>query len=78
MKTYQQNTEPEIYYHSRLILYLPWHNEDELIGSYASYKEHYLDISDIVEHSAHAFFLHSKEIYAALNNIVENGPPETV
>ena len=78
MKTYQQNTEPEKYYHSRLILYLPWCNEDELIGSYASYKDHYLDVSDVVEHNAHAFILHSEQIDTAMNNIAENGPPEIV
>ena len=33
VKTYRQNTEPEKYYHSRLIVYFPWSNEDELIGS---------------------------------------------
>ena len=53
-------------------------NEDELIGSYASYKDHYLDVSDVIEHDAHAFFLHSEEIDTAMNNLAENGPPEIV
>ena len=49
-----------------------------MIGSYASYKDHYLDVSDVVEHNAHAFFLHSEQIDTTMNNIAENGPPEIV
>ena len=47
-----------------------------MIGSYASYKDHYVAISDVVEHNA--FFLHSEEMNTAMNNKAENGPPEIV
>ena len=76
VKIYQQNTNPEKYYHSSLILYLPWCNEDELIGSSASYKDHYVAVSDSVDHKA--FSLHSEEINTAMNSIAKNGPPEIV
>ena len=78
VRTYRQNTEPEKYYHSRLILYLPWCNEDELIGFCASYRDPNVAISDVLEHNAHAFFLHSEEINTAMNKVAENGPPEIV
>ena len=68
--------EPDKYYHSRLLLYLPWHTEEELLGDYVTYKDHYLECSDIIEHNAHAFHLHSDEMDAAIENIAENGPPE--
>ena len=29
------------YFYSRLLLFLPWSNEDELIGGYSTYEEHY-------------------------------------
>ena len=61
-----------------LILYLPWCNEDELIGSYASYRDPNVAISGVVEHNAHAFFLHSEEINTAMKNKAENGLPEIV
>ena len=68
--------EPDKYYHSQLLLYLPWHTEDELLGDYVTYKDHYLECSDIIEHNAHAFHLHSDKMDAAIENIAENGPPE--
>ena len=73
VKQFRQNTEPEKYYHSWLILYLPWHNEDELLGRYSTYKEHYVEVCHIVEHNAEEFHLHSEEMDSTIN---DNGPPE--
>ena len=50
--------------------------EEELLGDYVTYIDHYFECSDIIERNAHAFHLHSDEMDAAIENIVENGPPE--
>ena len=76
VKSYRQNTEPEKYYHSHLILYLPWWNEDELLGEYATDRDHYLHASNVVEHNAQCFYMHSEIMDAAINDIADNGPPE--
>ena len=76
VKQFRQNTEPAKYYHSQLILYLPWCNEDELLGRYSTYREHYVEVCHIVEHNAEEFHFHSEEIDSAINDIADNGPPE--
>ena len=76
VKSYKMNIEPDKYYHARLLLYLPWHTEDELLGEYVTYRHHYVECNDVIEHNAHAFHLHSNEMDAAIENITENGPPE--
>ena len=55
---------------------MPWRTEDELLGEYVTYRDHYIECNDVIEHNARAFHLHSKEMDAAIENITENGPPE--
>ena len=78
VKQFIQNSEPEKYYHSWLILYLPWCNEDELLGRYSTYNEHYVEVCHIAEHNAEEFHLHSEEMDSVINDIADNGPPEMV
>ena len=70
------NMELDKYYHSQLLLYLPWCTEDELLGEYVTYRDHNLECIDVIEYSACAFHLYSDEIEAAIENIAKNGPPE--
>ena len=65
-----------IYLIQCLILYLPWCNEDELLGEYATHRDHYIDVSNVIEHNAQGFHLHSDVMDAAINDIADNGPPE--
>ena len=76
VKCFRQNKEPEKYYHSRLILYMPWNSEDELLGEYNTYEDHYNDVKDVVECNAEKYHLHSNVLDAAINDIADNGPPE--
>ena len=48
-------TEPDRYYHSKLILYYPWFNEDSLLGNYASYQHAYEARRDVVVGNAQVF-----------------------
>ena len=76
--SFKQTTDPEKYYHSRLLLYLPWRDEYELIDGYDSYKEKYLTVCDLVEHNAMGFNMHRQELENAIDDVADNGPPENV
>ena len=78
VKSFKQNTDPEKYYHSHLILYLPWGNENELLGNCTSYQDYYQEVSNIVKHNAENFHLHNDQMDAAINYLVDNGPPQIV
>ena len=49
---YKVHSEPEKYYHSKLILYYPWNNEDELIAGFKSYYESYVAKCDSVRENS--------------------------
>ena len=42
VRRYKLQTEPQKYYHSTLILFCPWKNEDDLITGFNSYMEPYI------------------------------------
>ena len=48
-------TEPERYYHAKLILYFPWTNENQLIDGYETYQHSYQDKIDIITSNAEPF-----------------------
>ena len=52
---YKVQTEPEKYYHSKLILFYPWKNEDDLITGFNSYMESYIHKQDIIYKNAQLF-----------------------
>ena len=43
VRRYKCQTEPQKYYHSNVILFYPWKNEDDLITGFNSYMESYID-----------------------------------
>ena len=54
-RRYKVHSEPEKYYHSKLILYYPWNNEDELIAGFKSYYESYIAKCDSVRENSKLF-----------------------
>ena len=38
-RRYKIHTEPEKYYHAKLLLYYPWNNEDNIISLFTTYHE---------------------------------------
>ena len=48
-------TEPEKYYHAKLIPFYPWRNEDDLITGFNSYMEVYIHKQDIINKNAQSF-----------------------
>ena len=39
-RRYKVHTEPQKYYHSKLVLYYPWDHEDDIISTYQSIMTH--------------------------------------
>ena len=54
-RRYKLQTEPQKYYHSKLILFYPWKNEDDLITGFNSYTESYIDKQDVIHKNATSF-----------------------
>ena len=54
-RRYKIHTEPEKYYHSKLLLYYPWNEEDDIISTYQSYHDLYISKQDIIHQNAQIF-----------------------
>ena len=52
---YKMHTQPEKYYHAKLILFYPWTNEDDLITGFNSYMQSYIHKQDIIHKNAQSF-----------------------
>ena len=49
------HTEPEKYYHAKLLLYYPWNNEDDIMSTFTTYHESYISKQDIIHQNATRF-----------------------
>lgn len=76
--SFKEATEPERYYYSRLLLYLPWRTEEELLNGFRSYTDHYHVVKDIIEENALEFNLHTNSMNEAIDFVADNGAPEMV
>ena len=76
--SFRVGTEPENYYHSRLLLYLPWRTEGELLDGHETYQDHYNKVLELVEQNAKQFHLHNETMDNAISSVAENGLPEMV
>ena len=54
-RRYKIHTEPEKYYHAKLLLYYPWNNEDDIISPFTTYHESYISKQDIIHQNAEKF-----------------------
>ena len=54
-RRYKIHTEPGKFYHSKLLLYHPWNEEDDIISTYQSYHDCYMSKQDIIHHDAQKF-----------------------
>ena len=55
VRRYKLQTEPQKYYHSKLILFYPWKNEDDLIIGFNSYMESYIHKQHVIPKNAKSF-----------------------
>ena len=54
-RRYKIHTEPEQYYHLKLLLYYPWNNEDDIISPFTTYHKSYISKQDIIHQNAKRF-----------------------
>ena len=54
-RRYKIHAESEKYYHSKLLLYYPWNNEDDIISTFTTYHESYMSKQDIIHKNAKRF-----------------------
>ena len=54
-RRYKIHTEPEKYYHAKLLLYYPWKQEDDIISTYQSYQDSYMNKQHIIHQNAPKF-----------------------
>ena len=54
-RRYKLHTEPEKYYHAKLLLYYPWNKEDGIITTYQSYQDSYISKQHIIHQNAQKF-----------------------
>ena len=54
-RRYKIHTEPDKYYHSKLFLYYPWNEEDDIISTYQSYHDSYISKQDIIYQNTQNF-----------------------
>ena len=47
-RRYKVHTEPEKYYHAKLLLYCTWNHEDDIISTYQSYHDSYISKQHII------------------------------
>ena len=67
--------DPEQYYHSQLLLYLPWRNEaTDLLQP--TFESCHRDNSDIIRENKARFEYHAEDVAEAMENLEEFGAPE--
>ena len=77
VRRYELQTEPQKYYHSKLILFYPWKNEDDLITGFNSYMESYIDKQDTIHKNAQSFNEDCERFDSALEAFENNGIPQS-
>ena len=75
IRTHRYSENDFRYFYSRLLLFLPWRNEDELIGGYSTYEEYYNAKLYAVEENAQKYNMDRIDVEEALENYMAN-PPE--
>ena len=54
-KKVQTHIKPEKYFHSKLLLYYPWCNEDDIIVGFTSYEQSHFSKQETVHANAEHF-----------------------
>ena len=68
--------EPEKHFRSRIMLFLPWRQEDKLHGKFKSYTERYNEEIDKIKKVEDLFIHHEEEINDAFEQLHTVGPPQ--
>ena len=72
---FHQEKEPSKVYRSKIMLYLPWRDENsDLLGGYMNFQSHE-DKKDILENER-KYGQNATEIDEAIDDLTEHGPPQ--
>ena len=74
---YNLHSDPEKYYHAKLLLYYPWSNENELISGFKSYEQSYISKQDRIVSNANKFN-DDCEVFDVSPDEIENNIPQSV
>ena len=74
---YKVHNNPEKYYYSKLLLYYPWTNEEEVLTGFNSYQESYLAKQHIIHPNAQ-HFNDDCQLFDLSPEDVENEIPQSV
>ena len=74
---YNLNTDPEKYYHAKLLLYYLWSDEDELISGSNSYEQSYIAKQHRIVSNANKFN-NDCEVFDVSPDEIENNIPQSV
>lgn len=72
---WSEKKQPEQFYHSQLLLYFPWRDEEKDLHS-GSYKEVYYAHEEVIERNKKIYEYHSSEVQWAMESMEEFGIPE--
>ena len=73
---FNQEKEPSKVYRSKIMLYLPWRDENsDLLGGYMDFRSHYEDKKDGILMKGSTVRMHATEIDEAIDDLTEHGPP---
>ena len=61
LRTHRFSDDDYRFYYSKLLLFLPWRKENEMIGEYQSYEHKYNAKKDVIEQNASPFNMNQEE-----------------
>ena len=73
-KKYKVHTEPEKYYHSKLLLYYPCNYEHDIISTYQSYQDSYISKQHVIHQNTQKFNGHCVAFDIDLQDLEHNIP----
>ncbi|XP_060571765.1 uncharacterized protein LOC132729947 [Ruditapes philippinarum] len=66
--------QSEKFYHSKLMLYFPWRDENELKLHFSTFQDAYQNLEEQVKENMKQFEYNSEAVDTALEDLEENGP----
>ena len=76
---FNQEKEPSKVYRSKIMLYLPWRDENsDLLGGYMDFRSHYEDKKNDILENERKHSQNATEIDEAIDDLTEHGPPQLV
>ncbi len=73
---FNEEKEPEKHYRAKLMLYLPWRDEEALMADYLSYEDRYDAEEEAIKLKEAEFVHNANQIDEAYELLQQHGPPE--